>query len=572
MSASRSGNLSRGACSAAAFRAAAVAVFLVFLVPAVPATAAVSPKPDYFAAARSIELLGEVYQEVAGNYVDSLDVSELMYAAIDGMLAELDPYTSFLDEAQSEELDELTAGKYAGIGVTIGFLSGEVYILSVIEGFAASQAGLRVGDRIHAVEGVPVGNRSLDEIRTRIKGASGTTVRLGIQRDGSSTIRDYTLRREEVRVSTVTYAGLFDGFGYVEMNSFGQHSADELAAAIKTVQSEAAAGRKPLKGIILDLRGNPGGLLNAAVDVTGLFVAKGSRVVSTRGRELDSEEIYITKNPPLVAALPLAVLINGESASASEIVAAAIQEHDRGVILGEGSFGKGLVQSVFTLPYDHSLKLTTAKYYTPSGRLIQKPLERKEGNRKVIGEAAGRDSAKAFFTVNRRKVYSGGGIRPDIAVSGPRLSDYEQTLRQKGMFFRFASRYRSAHPAFSGQESGLPSLLGEFNAFLESEKFSYRSQPQRELDSLRQLVAKEGGGGRNACAGALESLERDLAVLARQRVLQDSTRIVSELGQEILRHYDEKAARRAAISSDPVVAQAIGILGNTGKYRELLSP
>jgi carboxyl-terminal processing protease len=555
--------------SSSALRVAVVAIagLLTFMAPS-GIHAAVAPGREFFDIARSIELLGDVYEEVADNYVDTLNVSEFMYAGIDGMLEQLDPYTSFLDEEQSEELDELTTGQYAGIGVTIGVISGEIYILSVIDGYAASRSGLKVGDRILSVNGTPVSKEPLDTIRARIKGPAGSKVRLGIGRSGKPSAIYYTLPREEVRVSTVNYSGLLGPVAYVEMNSFGQHSAEELGAALRALESKAKSGKTPLKGVILDLRGNPGGLLNSAVDVAGLFVEKGSRIVSTRGRTPDSEKVYVTENIPVTTELPLAVIINGESASASEIVAGAIQELDRGIILGERSFGKGLVQSIIKLPYDHSLKLTTAKYYTPSGRLIQKPQERVAEERKVLGNGAAYDSLRAYYTRNRRKVYGGGGIKPDIPVDAARYSDYENELRNRGMFFRFALGYRSEHHEYD--DSGLRQdiLLRAFNAFLDREKFSVRSKPQQLLDKLKASLAVDAPG----YSGSLDSIDRSLAQWTKQRFLSDSVRIADDLRQEILRHYNETSARKVALDRDPAVSKAVEILGNQNKYRDLLRP
>ena len=548
----------------------ASAAALAFM-PSSEAHGAVTSKPDFFSAARSIDLFGDVYRQLLDNYVDPVNVGELMFAGIDGMLAYLDPYTSFLDEAGSDELDEVTSGRYAGIGIIIGVMSGDIYITSLIDGYPAAKAGLRIGDMIVSVNGKSVRNNPVDGLKAAIKGPSGTEVTLGIMRMGEHESRSYRLRREAVRLSSVPFYALFDGIGYVELDSFNEHSAEELRLALQALKAQAGNEHVQMKGMVLDLRGNPGGLLTTSVDVAGMFVAKGSRVVSTKGREQGSEQVYVTRNEPLEPAIPLALLIDGDTASASEIVAAAIQELDRGVIVGRGSFGKGLVQSIVSMPYDHVLKLTTAKYYTPSGRLIQKPLDHGEHQRKVLDGGAMYDSTKVYYTRSRRKVYGGGGVRPDIVVSAVSSSEYRQALEKKGMFFRFATRYRIEHPEMQEKDLQAGALLQEFNRFVKGEHFEFRSKLRAAFDSLRALADKEENRS-GAAAGTFNPLEKELAIRDERHAVQDSSRIAAVVREEILRHYDTKAGRRAVIEDDPVASRAFELLRNPGRYRALLKP
>ncbi len=553
------------------FATASAATLLICTQPLAAAPVS-KPGDEFFAMTRSIDLLGEVYKGVSQGYVDPVDVSEFMYSGIDGMLNQLDPYTSFLDETQSNELDEITSGQYSGIGITIGVFSDNLFITSVIDGQPAAKAGLQTGDQIVAIDGIPVKSKPLDDVRSAIKGASGTTVRLMIRKDGQGASKLISVTRGEIRVTTVPYAGLFGSSAYVQFNSFGEHSRNELTAAIRAIREQAARNKVTVNGIVLDLRGNPGGLLTSAVEVAALFVEKNSRIVSTKGRTDESEEVFLTKTDPLEPSLPLVLLIDGDSASASEILSGAIQELDRGVILGENSFGKGLVQSVITLPYDHILKVTTAKYYTPSGRLIQKPLSRDDAHRKVVLSTGAADSTKVFYTRNRRKVYGGGGIRPDVVAKADSLSEYRHALERDGLLFRYAAQFHQKHPAIQLKQLPTEPVYGEFSRFLEKEKYAFRSKAQKNLDSLKTLVQKDVSGDDRELAGQLDALDKAFAASTRRSLSRDSLRITAALHREIMRHYDDKAALRKNIEDDPVAAKAFALLADPKRYQSLLKP
>lgn len=525
---------------------------------------------EFFSIARNIELLGDVYGGVSENYVDTVDTAEFMYAGIDGMLETLDPYTVFLDKQESQELGELTSGQYAGIGVRISEIVGDVYIVSVFEGTPASEAGLRVGDRIVKVDRHAVEGKELDEVKNFIKGPSGSTVVLSVERYGQKRARRYRLTRQEVRVNSIRYAGLFGTVGYFEMSTFGNRSADELGKAINDMRTAARINNHDMNAVILDLRNNPGGLLDVAVDVTGLFVDKGSQVVSTMGRDPESEIRYWTTREPSVDELPLAVLINKNSASASEIVAGAIQELDRGVVVGDRSFGKGLVQSVISLPYDCTLKLTTAKYYTPSGRLIQKEHGWAGGVRDVLGREDNDKSEAVYYTRNRRKVYGGGGILPDIRVEADLLSGYEASLRKEGMLFRYANKYRASNDSLPETGIDRKSLIQDFELFVKKEGFVYQTEPEVLLEEVKGSLQEEQGAGK--ADTLIASLENEMKRLASMKISGESETLALALEREIMRHFDEEAARRSFLEDDPVVKRALAVLMDSRKYREILRP
>jgi len=528
------------------------------------------PDREYFDIVKSIDLFGEVYREVSLSYVDKLNVSELMYAGIDGMLHPLDPYTVFLDEKDSDELDELTSGQYAGIGFTIASIDGQVYVTSVIDGYAAAKAGIRVGDSIAEINGRSVRKASLDEVKELIQGAAGTVLTLKLERNSASSFFA-RVKREEVRVSSVSYSGIIDGTGYIEMKSFGSRASDDLRDAFQGLLRQAAEQHVPLKGIMLDLRNNPGGLLNVAVDVTSLFVNQGSDVVSTRGRSPGATKVYVTTSPPLDARLPLAVLLNSQSASAAEIVAGAIQDLDRGVIIGERSYGKGLVQSVIRISYEHTLKLTTAKYYTPSGRLIQKEGEPVSESRKVVQKPRGEKISTVFYTRGKRKVYGSGGIMPDIVLSGTDKSSYLPELRRKGMLFLFASHYRSSHSAMPSVPFDRKALLVSFSDFLRNRTFVYKSEPQRRFDELRESIRKVQSPD-SSSQKSFSGLQQEIELLREREITSESEDVVHALEVEILRHYNEPLARRAELDHDPVVTKAREVLSDSRKYSRILHP
>ncbi|ABB22906.1 C-terminal processing peptidase-3, Serine peptidase, MEROPS family S41A [Pelodictyon luteolum DSM 273] len=538
------------------------------------APGAASTRDDrYFETARSIDLMGDVTRQVAESYVDTVDISRMLYSGIDGMLETLDPYSVFLDSEESRELGDLTSNQYAGIGVTIAALDGSIYVTSVEKGWPAETAGLRTGDRLTAINGVLLAGKSLDAVRELIRGNVGSPVTLRVQRHGTE---PFTCRlvREEVRLSTVGHAAFLDGNGgiaYISLTSFADRSGVDLKSALGQLQREAVSRAIPMQGIILDLRENPGGLLDAAVDVTGSFVAKGSPVVSIRGRSAAASRSYATSGPPFDASLPLAVLINARSASAAEIVAGAVQDLDRGVIIGERSFGKGLVQSVIRLPYENALKLTTAKYYTPSGRLIQKEAGDAHGSRDVLPrKKAGEGSAEVFRTASNRKVFGGGGILPDIIATDPEPSPYLESLERKGLLFLHAALWRASHPQPPAPADSA-ALVQSFSGFLETQEFTYRSLADRKLEELKKLLAGEKTDAAKQAMAVYRTMEVEIAAGREREIGRASGEVYTALREEVLRHYDERLAAMEGLRHDPVVRKASEIIARSRTYRKLLS-
>ncbi|KAA6231686.1 S41 family peptidase [Chlorobium phaeovibrioides] len=550
------------------FMACAAALVIVFHLYSPPSLSAKAADDRYFSAVKGIELLGDVYREVAENYVDTLSISRLSYSAIDGMLEPLDPYTVFLDEEQSRELGELTNSQYAGIGITIASIEGSIFVTSVEKGWPAAKAGMRVGDRITEINGVQLKKKSLDRVRELIKGNAGVPLALAVARRNSGRLT-FRLLREEIRLSTVTFSGLVDGFGYIGLESFGTRSFEDVQKALAGIREEAAHSGSPPKGIILDLRENPGGLLDAAVDVTSLFVPEESPVVSIRGRSAGSTKSYTTKRPPEESDIPLAILINARSASAAEIVSGAVQDLDRGILIGERSFGKGLVQSVINLPYDSALKLTTAKYYTPSGRLIQKEENGALASARDVLTPRKRDGDghEVFRTAAKRKVYGGGGIAPDITVEAPGESAYLDQLRYRGMLFLFSLEQAASGVGASPDSAA---LMPAFNHFLENHDFSYRSADQKRFDLFMESF--DGGEGGKKSLQVLEAGRDELERLRKMEVAGAAEDVAVALREEIVRLCDPKAARRLELARDPLFRKAAEVLSAPRQYARLLRP
>jgi carboxyl-terminal processing protease len=536
----------------------------------------IRPSDTFFEVAKNIELLGKVYREIALNYVDEISVSEFMRAGIDGMLATLDPYTVFMDEEQSEDVEQLTTGKYAGIGVTIGTdRDGNVVIYSITDGYSAQKAGMRIGDKIVKINGIDVRRKEVSDVRALIKGEPNTEVRITVEREGERQPIEFTLIRREIQIKNVTFAGLVDDetIGYIKLERFSVNAANEVADAIRAIEDSAKAKGKTLQGMVLDLRGNPGGLLDAAVNVASKFVEQGSVIVTTKGRDSLRIKNYTSSAPPLLKDLPLAVLINSNSASASEIVAGAIQDLDRGIIVGMRSFGKGLVQTITRLPYNTSLKITTAKYYTPSGRLIQEVdyfhRNKREGKRTVFVNEP--DTVRhAFKTKAGRIVYDGGGIAPDIEVPDETPSVVELALYRRSAFFRFANQYQAKHPVMPKDFKADDKLFAEFKAFLDRDNFSYDSEGERKIAELLEIAAKYDY--QDDVRKQIQELQTAIAAEKEKELIRQKSRILSILEREILtRYHGDSAGLQVALKSDRQLKAAIAVLKDQKKYKAMLA-
>jgi carboxyl-terminal processing protease len=521
---------------------------------------------DYFLKIyRSIDTYSKVYKEIAVNYVDTLNPDEFMRAGIDGMLRTLDPYTVYIGEKENDEIDLVTTGKYGGVGVTIGLRDGYVTIINLLEGFSAAKQGVEIGDRIIEVEGKATKGITLDAIRQLVRGAPGTELKMKIEREGEKKPIDFVLLREEIPVRNVAYTGyIVDGVGYIRLERFSRTAGNDLRTAINELQVK---GR--LEALVLDLRDNPGGLLESAVDVVSKFIPESSLIVSTRGRKSDSERKYSSTETPMLRELPMAVLVNRFSASASEIVTGAIQDLDRGVVVGTRTFGKGLVQTITRLSETSSLKMTTARYYTPSGRCIQEIdywHRDGDGNGTTVPDSLRHE----FHTAHNRSVWEGGGILPDTVVTDTLQKAFIDELYRKAMFFKYANHYASEKKPFSDNFEVTNEIIDDFEAFLKEKDFIYQEEGETKLKELRTLASNSRYD--KSFLEGITKLESILELDKDRQIHRYQEDVRTALKTEILTHMKgDKARFESTFATDKQLQTAVNILKNKKIYNKLLN-
>lgn len=518
----------------------------------------------FFKINKSIEIFGNVYKEIAFNYVDEIDPETLMKAGIEGMLKTLDPYTNFITSSEASDVELITTGKYGGIGITISIRDSMIIITSLMEGYSAQRQGLRIGDQIIEIDGKSLIGANPENVRHLTRGEPGTEVRLKIKREGEPKPLEFVLIREEIKLKNITYSGfLKDGIAIIKLERFTRNAGEELRMAIKELKLKGE-----LKGLILDLRDNPGGLLESAVDIVSKFVPKGSPIVSTKGRKSQNAITYKSVEEPILENTPLAVLVNNNSASASEIVAGAIQDLDRGIIAGTKTFGKGLVQNVFPLPYQSQLKMTTAKYYTPSGRCIQEInyTHQEKGESATITP----DSLKKiFYTKNGRPVKELGGIEPDTIIKATDIDPLFTELLRKAMFFKFATNYTLKHKEPPEDFSINGKLCSEFRKFLDSVKFNYESDAEKKLEEIKSLT--ENDPNKEEILLDIKNIKLKLEKSKETIFNSQHKELARALRQEIMSRYKGESGRiEASYIDDDLVTTATNILREEKAYKKLL--
>lgn len=522
---------------------------------------------SYFEVSRNLDIFATLFRELNIYYVDETKPGDLMKKAIDDMLETLDPYTNYIPESDIEDYRFLTTGQYGGIGALIGTKGDNVIITDPYEGFPAQKADLRAGDIILEIDGKSVKGKKSDDISKILKGQPKTPVRLTIKREGETGDLNKTIERDEIKIKSVPYYGVMENsIGYIKLTGFTENASGEVKDAFLDLKNN-----KQIKSLILDLRGNPGGLLNEAVNIVNIFVSKGIEVVSTKGKVTEWDKSYKALNTPVDTEIPLVVLVNSGSASASEIVSGAIQDLDRGIVLGQRSFGKGLVQTTRPLSYNAQLKVTTAKYYVPSGRCIQALDYSHRNDDGSVGKVP--DSLiSEFKTKGGRVVYDGGGITPDFNVEAQTLSPITQSLVTKMLVFDFATIYRIKHPKLAPARSFRVSdeEFNDFVSFLADKDYDYITKSEKALDELKTSAEKEKYY--TDIALEFDALKKKMAHNKKDDLIKFKAEIKELLQDEIVsRYYFQNGRIEASFDFDPDIKKSIEALKEKAVFTSIMN-
>lgn len=514
----------------------------------------------YFLIKKNFSIFSKAYETVALEYVDDVDPEVLMRTGIDAMLETLDPYTVMFSESQNEQAEIMSRGNYAGIGIEAGYRDGEVVVVAPTDGGPAAKAGIRAGDVIVAVDDVSTESLQPEEVNTLTQGEIGSDVTLTIQRFGLDQTLDFTLTRENIEVTNISYSGFIgddQNTGYIRLTQFGNNSAEEVRKALLQLMENEA-----MSGLVLDLRDNPGGILQEAVKIIDKFIEPGITVVDIRGRIAEYNQTFTTRESVMFEK-PVIVLMNGGSASASEVVAGALQDLDRGLIIGEQSFGKGLVQIVQPLPYNTSLKITISRYYIPSGRSIQSIQYTHQGRNAVVMNDSSR---KEFKTRNGRTVYEGRGIEPDVVVENSGQNILEIALLQQGLYFDYATAYEAENNSFD-QEALPNTVFSDFRAFMDDQNFDYQTDAEKMLARLSDQLRKVEGA-----EDQLDDLETTIENEKELIFKNSEESIRRKLYLELVSRYKGQAGRvEAGLRSDPEVLEALEFIKDPDELKKILS-
>jgi len=513
----------------------------------------------YFEILKNIEIFANLYKEVNTNYVDEIDPGKLMRTGIDAMMGSLDPFTNYISESDIEGYRFMSEGKYHGIGALSEKIGDFVTITELYKDQPAEKAGLKVGDQLLAVDGKDVKNRNPDDINNILRGFPGTEVELTIRRPGKKDDFKVKLVREEVEVPNVPYQGLVSNdIGYISLTIFTRDAGANVAGALK----ELKTNNPGLKGIILDLRGNGGGLLTEAVNVVNAFVPKGELVVTTKGKVKDWDRSFKTMGAPVDEEIPLAVLINKNSASASEIVSGVFQDYDRGVLIGQRSYGKGLVQNTYDIGYNSKVKLTTAKYYIPSQRCIQS-VEYKNGEPVDIAD----EKRAQFKTRNGRTVLDGGGVKPDIYLDAETDIPVVKALLEQHFIFDYVTQFCLKNETIAAVEDFRFTNWSDFMQFLGQRNFEYDLESEKLLKQLKEKSGKEGF----SLDAEIKTMEGKIKASKQNEIEKYKQVITNILEKEIAgRYFYQRGKTQMGLRNDQEISQAIEVLRDPAKYNKLL--
>ncbi|MCR5659180.1 MAG: S41 family peptidase [Bacteroidales bacterium] len=525
-------------------------------------------KQNNFEIAKSLDIYNSLLRELNLNYVDEINPGELNETAIKAMLDGLDPYTVFIPESDIENAKFMTTGEYGGIGALIQYDGEYTRISEPYYGWPAQKADLIAGDVILEVNGVDCKKKNTQQVSEMLKGQPGTEVTLKIKRYGEEKPLTKVLKREKVKIDNIPYYTVFDnGIAYLSLSGFTRDAAKEMKEKVLEMKNN-----NELKGFILDLRGNGGGLMNEAVDIVNFFVPKGKMVVSMRGKAANANSVHPTTNDPVDLEIPLAILVDGSSASASEIVAGAIQDYDRGVIIGQRTFGKGLVQNILPLSYNTQMKVTVAHYYIPSGRCIQ---EIDYSHKKDTTQTKTDTLGKAFQTVHGRTVYEGHGIMPDVKVDRDPYATVTAYLYGKNYIFDYANKFYSEHKSIDSADRFQidEATYRDFMKFVKDKNFTYTTESEKAIEKLKKVAKEEGY--LDKIQPQIEQLEKNFAAEKENDLISNRKDIEELLRSEIVgRYYFQKGRIVASLKDDPDLKRAFEILLNTNgkdEYHSILS-
>jgi carboxyl-terminal processing protease len=516
----------------------------------------------YFEISKNIEIYTNLYKEINTYYVDDLDPAKLMRTGVDAMLESLDPYTNYISESEIEGFRYITDGKYNGIGAMIRKIDDYVTITEPYDNCPAQRAGLKAGDVVFEIDGKSTKGKSTDDVSAILKGFPGTEVILTIKRPGEKENLKITLVRDEVVVPNVPYSGMVnENIGYIALSTFTRHAGKNVGDALKKLKEE----NPKLKGVIFDLRGNGGGLLTEAVNVSNVFIPKGEMVVTTKGKVADWDRSFKTLNRPVDEEIPLILLIDKGSASASEIVSGVIQDLDRGVLIGERSYGKGLVQNTRDVGYNSKVKMTTAKYYIPSGRCIQ-GVSYKNGEPIDIP-----DSLRTNFkTKSGRMVQDGGGIKPDVFIDHPANFNIIADLWRKNLIFNYVTQYCLENENVPEIADFKFTKFDDFIQFLSDEGFEYETESEKVLEKLKEQAEKEKM--LSSIQGDIKMIENKVAAEKKNELLKHKGAISDIIEKQIAsRYYYQKGKIQVGLKNDKEIKEAVAVLNDTDRYKKLLT-
>ncbi len=522
---------------------------------------------DYFEVSKNLDIFNTLYRELNIAYVDETKPGQLMKTGIEAMLASLDPYTNYYTENDVEDYKYMTTGEYGGIGAIIQDINNKITITEPYENFAAYNAGLRAGDEIIEINGQNVTGKKTDEISSILKGQAGTTISLKILPLGKTTPLALTIKREEIKVKAVSYTSMLSSdIGYIKLSSFTENCSNEVKEAVVKLKEQQC------KSLILDLRGNPGGLLNEAVNIVNLFVDKGQEIVFTKGKIKDWDNSYLSVNNALDTQIPLIVMVDNNSASASEIVAGALQDLDRAVVLGQRSFGKGLVQQVRDLTYNTKLKVTVAKYYIPSGRCIQAlDYSNKDDEGRV--DKVPDSLITAFKTKNGRTVYDGAGVLPDYKTDAIKYSQVLAVLFSKNYIFSYVNQFVVKHPEIIQSKEPIElnnEQYNDFILFLKDKDYNYKTESDYALEDLKTDALKENYY--QTIESEYKALLGKMASNKKDDLMRYKSEIKQFIEEEIASRISfQKGRTETALKYDKSIVEAKKLLSDASKLKSILT-